>query len=386
MKTESPSGHNRFSVTGRLLVDGRLVAGALVVEGDRIVEARTDPAGELPAPRFEADIVSPGLVDLQCNGAFGLEVGADGEALRMLASRLPATGVTTFLPTVVSASVAHYRAVAAAFAAVRDAPGAQLPGLHLEGPLLSQARAGAHDGQAIAAAEATLDDVLDELLGAGALRLMTLAPERARALDRIRRLVGAGVTVSLGHTDATFEQMQAGIDVGATLVTHLFNAMSGFHHRRPGALGAGLTDDRVAVGLIADGLHAHPAALKLALRAKGADRIVLVTDAVAAAGAPPGSYQLSGIPIVSDGESARLRDGTLAGSTLTMDRAVRAMVSLGGARIEDALAMASTIPAARVGLGDRGALTVGQRADLALWSAKLEVEATIVGGEIVFRA
>jgi N-acetylglucosamine-6-phosphate deacetylase len=389
MKTESPGGHNRFSVTGRLLIAGRLVPGALVVDGDRIVEARigrADAAGVLPEPRLDGDIVSPGLVDLQCNGAFGLEVGADGGALRTLASRLPATGVTTFLPTVVSASAAQYRAVAAALAAVRDAPGAQLPGLHLEGPLLSPARAGAHDVQAIAAADATLDDVLDELLGAGALRLITLAPERAGALDRIRRLVGAGVTVSLGHTDATFEQMQAGIDAGATLVTHLFNAMSGFHHRRPDALGAALTDDRVAVGLIADGVHAHPAALKLALRAKGADRIVLVTDAVAAAGASPGAYQLGGIPIVSDGQSARRGDGTLAGSTLTMDRAVRAMVSLSGARIEEALAMASSVPAVRVGLGDRGALAVGQRADLALWSAKLEVEATIVGGEIVFRS
>jgi N-acetylglucosamine-6-phosphate deacetylase len=385
MKTESPSGHNRFSVTGRLLIAGRLTAGALVVDGDRIVEARTHAAGVLPEPRFEGDIVSPGLVDLQCNGAFGLEVGADADGLRALASRLPATGVTTFLPTVVSASAAHYRAVAIAFAAARTAPGAHLAGLHLEGPLLSPARGGAHDGRAIVVAEATLDDVLDELLGVGGLRLMTLAPERTGALDRIRRLVEAGVTVALGHTDATFEQMEAGIDAGATLVTHIFNAMSGFHHRRPGALGAALTDDRVAVGLIADGLHTHPAALKLALRAKGPDRIVLVTDAVAAAGAPPGAYQLGGIPIVSDGESARLGDGTLAGSTLTMDRAVRAMIGLGGARIEDALAMASTVPAGRVGLEDRGTLAVGQRADLTLWSAKLEVAATIVGGEIVFR-
>jgi len=385
MKTESPSGHNRFSVTGRLLVDGRLVAGALVVDGDRIVEVRGGLAGALPEPRFDADLVSPGLIDLQCNGAFGLEVGADPAALRALASRLPETGVTTFLPTVVSATAAHYRAVALAFAAARAAPGAQMPGLHLEGPWLSPARAGAHDPSAITAAAATLDDVLDELLDAGALRLMTLAPERPGAIDRIRRLVGAGITVSLGHTEATFEQAEAGIDAGATLVTHLFNAMSGFHHRTPGVAGAALTDDRVAVGLIADGVHTHPAALKLALRAKGPERIVLVTDAVAAAGSAPGAYQLGGLPIVSDGESARLGDGTLAGSTLTLDRAVRAMVSLGGARPEEALAMASSVPAARAGLADRGRLAAGQRADLALWSGKLEIEATIVGGEVVFR-
>jgi N-acetylglucosamine-6-phosphate deacetylase len=392
MKTESPSGHNRYSVTGRLLLGGRLAAGALVVEGDRIVEARQGAVGELPTPRFDADIVSPGLVDLQCNGAFGLEVGADAAALRALASRLPATGVTTFLPTVVSTTATHYRAVAAALAgAVAPAvstdlgAGARLPGLHLEGPLLSPARVGAHDPRAIAAADAALDEMLDELLAADALRLVTLAPERPGALDRIRRLVAAGVAVALGHTDATFEEAEAGIDAGATLVTHLFNAMSGLHHRAPGAVGAALTDDRVAVSLIADGVHVHAAALKLALRAKGTDRIVLVTDAVAAAGAPAGSYQLGGLPIVSDGECARAPDGTLAGSTLTLDRAVRAMVRLSGARIEDALAMASTVPAARVGLTDRGTLAIGQRADLVLWSANLEVDTTIVGGEIAFR-
>jgi N-acetylglucosamine-6-phosphate deacetylase len=386
MKTESPGGHNPLSVTGRLLVDGRFVVGALVVEGGRIVEVRADTVGALPGARLDASLVSPGLIDLQCNGAFGLEVGGDPAALAALASRLPASGVTTFLPTAVSATAAHYRAVAAAFAACRQAPGARLPGLHLEGPLLSPNRAGAHDPRAIAAADGTLDDVLDELVGAGVLGMVTLAPERPGALARVRRLVEAGVVVSLGHTDATFEQTVAGIDAGATLVTHLYNAMSGFHHRAPGAVGAALTDDRVAVSLIADGEHAQPAALKLALHAKGPDRIVLITDAVAAAGAPAGAYQLGGLPIVSDGVSARLADGTLAGSTLTMDRAVRAMVRLSGARVEDALAMASGVPAARVGLADRGGLAVGRRADLVLWSANLEVETTIVGGEIVFRA
>src|SRR5580692_10589961 len=137
MKTESPHGHNRYSVRGRLLLDGRLVAGALVIEGGRIVEVRTDAVGELPGPRLEAEIVSPGLIDLQCNGAFGFEVGGDAEALRALAARLPSTGVTTFLPTVVSATAAHYRALATAFAASRGGPGAEAAGLHLEGPLLS---------------------------------------------------------------------------------------------------------------------------------------------------------------------------------------------------------------------------------------------------------
>ncbi len=386
MKTESAHGHNRFSVTGRLLVDGRLVPGALVVDGDRIVEVRTDAVGELPGPRLDASIVSPGLIDLQCNGAFGFEVGGSATALRVLAERLPETGVTTFLPSIVSAAPALYRDAAAAFAAARTAPGASPIGLHLEGPLLSPARAGAHDPRAIAAADATLDEVLDELMTTRVVRLVTVAPERRGATALIRRLLEAGVTVSLGHTDATFDQMIAGVDAGATLATHLFSAMSPFHHRAPGAVGAALTDARLTVTLIADGVHAHPAALNLALRAKGADHVALVTDAVAAAGAPAGRYALGGQTIVSDGESARLEDGTLAGSTLTLDRAVRVMVALGGARLEEALAMASTVPAERLGLDDRGQLEVGRRADLVLWSDTLEIVSTVVGGAVTFGA
>jgi N-acetylglucosamine-6-phosphate deacetylase len=390
--TESPAAHNRdgavSAVTGRLLVDGNLVRGALLVERGRIVEVRLGNLGEvgaLPSPRFDAEIVSPGLVDLQVNGGFGLEVGADAGALRALAARLPSTGVTTFLPTVVSVSADEYRGVASALAATRGAPGARLPGLHLEGPLLSPARAGAHRAGAIGAAGGTLDDVLAELLSAGAVRLVTVAPERPGALALIGRLRQAGVTVSLGHTDATFEQAVAAIDAGATLATHLFNAMSPLHHRAPGAVGAALADDRLTVMLIADGVHVHPAALNVALRSKGPERVALVTDAIAAAGAPPGRYALAGVDVVSDGQTARLGDGTLAGSTLTLDRAVRMMAGLAGARLEEALAMASTVPAAAIGLADTGRIAVGQAADLALWSAAMEVTATIVGGEAVYR-
>jgi N-acetylglucosamine-6-phosphate deacetylase len=387
--TESPAAHNRdgavAAVAGRLLVDGNLVKGALVIERDRIVDVRIGDVGALPSPRLDAEIVSPGLVDLQVNGGFGLEVGGDAAALRALAARLPSTGVTTFLPTAVSGGAAEYRALAAAFAAARGAPGARMPGLHLEGPLLAPGRAGAHRAPEIAEAGATIDDVLDDLLRASAVRLVTLAPERPGALALIRRLREAGVTVSLGHTDATFEQTVAGIDAGATLVTHLFNAMSPLQHRAPGTVGAALADDRVTVMLIADGVHVHPAALNVALRSKGADRVALVTDAIAAAAAAPGRYALAGVEVISDGQTARLADGTLAGSTLTLDRAVRMMAGLAGARLEEALAMASAVPAAAIGLADVGRLAVGQAADLALWSASMEVTATIVGGRIVYR-
>ena len=382
MKTESPQPHNRFSVAGRLLLDGRLAEGAVVVDGGRIVEVREGTAGDLPAPRLKAAIVSPGLVDLQCNGAFGLEVGGDPAALAELARRLPSTGVTTFLPTVISSDAAAYRAAAAAWGAARGAAGAAMPGLHLEGPLLAPTRVGAHDRRAVEAGDATLAATLDELLAAKAVRLVTLAPERLGALDAIARLRAAGVAVSLGHTDATFAQAVAGVEAGASLGTHLYSAMSPFAHRAPGAVGALLTDDRVVTMLIADGVHAHPAALKLALRAKGAHRIALVTDAIAAAAAPPGRYRLAGIEVISDGTSARLPQGTLAGSTLTLDAAVRNMVRLAGATPAEALAMASAVPADAIGLTDRGRLVAGQRADLVLWSTDLFVEAAILGGAV----
>jgi N-acetylglucosamine-6-phosphate deacetylase len=391
--TESPAGHNRgggiSSVAGRLLVDGNLIRGAVVIDGGRIVEVRFGDAagvGALPSPRLDAEIVSPGLIDLQVNGGFGLEVGGDAQALRALAARLPSTGVTTFLPTAVSLGAADYRAVGGAFVDARGAPGARMPGLHLEGPLLSPARAGAHDAAAIREGGATLAVVLRDLLEAGALRLVTLAPERPGGLALIARLRAAGVTVSIGHTDATFEQAVAAIDAGATLATHLYNAMSPLRHRAPGAVGAALADDRLTVMLIADGVHVHPAALNVALRSKGPERVVLVTDAIAAAGAPPGRYALAGAEVVSDGQTARLADGTLAGSTLTLDRAVRMMAGLAGARLEDALAMASSVPAAAVGLTDVGRIAVGQAADLTLWSAAMEVTATLVGGVVAYQA
>ena len=183
---------------------------------------------------------------------------------------------------------------------------------------------------------------------------------------------------------ASFEQFTAGIDAGATLVTHLYNVMRGFEHRAPGSVGAALTDDRVTVGVIADGVHAHAAALALALRAKGRERMLLVTDAVAAAGGPPGTYALGGAPVIYDGTTARRIDGTLAGSTLTLDRAVRTMIALGAAPREAALSMATAVPARVLGLTDLGRLAPGCVADLTLWTPSMEIEATYVGGRAMY--
>jgi N-acetylglucosamine-6-phosphate deacetylase len=371
-----------FALKGRLLLPSGLEAGALVIEGGRIREVlRTGPAGGLPTRVREAPIVAPGLVDLQVNGGFGVEVGADPAAIRHLAAKLPSTGVTAWLPTVVSSPPSFYPSVYEAFDAARHSPGAQPLGLHLEGPYLSPERAGAHRRGVI---EQAPDDLMCELLDGDALRLMTLAPERPGALERIRRLCERGVVASLGHTNATYETFKSGIDAGATMATHLYNAMSPLGHRAPGAIGAALLDPRITCGIIADGVHCHAATLELARRLKGVERMVLVTDAIAAAGMAPGRYQLDGQPVISDGVSARLEDGTLAGSVLTLDQAVRNLVQLAWASTAEALRMASETPAHLIGLTRKGRLEVGYDADVVLLDEALQVQATYVGGQVVF--
>ncbi len=373
----------RYAVRGKLLVGRQLEPGAVVVEQGRIAEILRAPhVGNLPDLVVDAEIVAPGLVDLQINGAFGVEVGEEPDALRQLSARLPETGVTAFLPTVITSPAATYRQVFDSFDAARGAPGACPLGLHLEGPFLSPARPGAHRRDLVEAAEPGL---LDALLDGDALRLMTLAPERPGAGERIRRLRDRGVLVSLGHTDATWEEFRAGVDAGASMATHLYNVMSPFLHRAPGAIGAALTDDRVTVGLIVDGVHAHPASVDLAIRAKGVERVALVTDAMAAAGMHPGTYALGGRRVLVDETSARLEDGTLAGSILTLDQAVRNVVHWTGTSPVDALRMASEVPARLLGLERVGRLVIGFDADLALFDADLRVQATIVKGRMAYR-
>lgn len=358
----------------RALLESGLVANVTVgVSGDRIsaIEIGDD------ASPFDADLVAPGFVDLQYNGGFGVEIGAAADAIALVAARLPATGVTSFLPTLVSLRAEAYRDALAAFGHAQIAQGDAKPlGLHLEGPFLSVDAPGAHDAAAIAAAD---DALFDELVASGRVALMTIAPEREGALARIARLVAEKIVVSIGHTRATYEQALAAADAGATTVTHLFNAMTPFDHRAPGVVGAALADERITCGMIADGVHLHDVTTRFALRVKGPDRVVLVTDAMAAAGMGPGTYALAGKTVRVDDTSARLDDGTLAGSILTMDRAVKNVVAL-GTPLADALRMASTTPARVLGLAGKGRIAVGADADIVLLSDDLAVTGTMIAG------
>ena len=372
----------RFAIRGELAIGSTLVLGAIVVDGEHVVEIlRTPRDGALPETVVDAPIVAAGLIDLQVNGGFGVEVGRDPQALRLLARRLPETGVTSYLPTLISSPLASYREALEAFDSARDEPGARSLGLHLEGPYLSPARKGAHPGDAIM--EAT-PELFEEMLNWDQLRLVTIAPERPGSLSRIRRLRERVIQVSLGHTDASLEEFAAGVDAGAEMVTHLYNAMSPFQHRAPGAIGAALTDDRVTVGLIADGVHCHAASVQLAVRAKGIDRVALVSDMMAAAGMPAGEYELGGRPVRVDETSARLSDGTLAGTILTLDQAVRNTARWAGVTQAEALLMATAVPARLLDLPDKGRIVSGGVADLALFDSDLRLVATLIGGRVVW--
>ena len=318
-----------------LLPHGRCRAGVILRSG-RVEQIVADPRdGDLPAQsRAFGGLLAPGFVDLQVNGAFGSDVGIDPGALEAISRELPRTGVTSYLPTAISWPLDRYTGLFDAVDRVAGAPGARILGVHLEGPFLAPSRSGAHDPGNLRPVDL---GALRDLLSSGRVRIMTLAPELAGAVDAIELIAGEGSVASAGHTDATHDDVVRAADAGLTLGTHLFNAMSALRHREPGAVGALLSDERLRAGIIADGIHVHPAAVRVAYRAKGADGLALVTDAMEAAGMPDGVYELSGRRVTVAHGAARLDDGTLAGATVTMDEAVRRAAGFLGVGLEEAI-------------------------------------------------
>lgn len=372
----------------RLLVGGRLTGpGAVVVEDGRIAEVR-DRVPE-PGPdhvRLETGLLTPGLLDLHNNGAFGADFAeADPDGWEAVLAGLASRGVTGVQPTVITAPLPD---IVAALGRCRDAlrahagrPVARILGAHIEGPFISEARKGAHRPEwMVDPSPRALDELLGDAATAEVLRTVTLAPERAHGPDAIRRLVDAGVVVAVGHSDATADQVRAAADAGATMVTHVFNAQRPFAHRDPGVPGAAMTDERLFIGLIVDGQHVHPLACDVVFRA-AAGRVVAVTDSIVTAGLPNGTpLSFGGQAVANDPTGlGRRPDGTIAGAGIVLDEGVRRMVAA-GLDVAAVLTAATETAARSLGRPDLGVLAAGAHADLVWWDDELVPRTTWIGG------
>jgi N-acetylglucosamine-6-phosphate deacetylase len=372
------------SVAGRavLLPDGRLAPAVVEIDGGVVGGVTLVPeerAGDLPDV-----VVAPGFVDLQVNGHDDVDVsGAEGPEWDRLDELLLAQGVTAWCPTLVTAPLGSYQPALERIAAARRRSGSRpaILGAHLEGPFLG-GLTGAHDVSWVRPLDRDWLAALPECV-----RIVTLGPELPRAPEAVALLAERGVVVALGHSAAGYDEATAAAAAGARMVTHLFNAMSPLHHREPGLVGAALTDLRLTPSLIADLVHVHPAAVLAAFRARagtgpgpGDPGIALVTDAVGWR-----SGHVAGIGLRRrEGDAPRRPDGTIAGSALTMNRAVANCVAAGVAPAA-ALAAASRVPARLVGEAGRGRIEAGARADLVVLSPGLEMHETWIGGDVAWR-
>ncbi|GAA2400395.1 N-acetylglucosamine-6-phosphate deacetylase [Catellatospora methionotrophica] len=358
-------------ISGRIVTPDGVVEGALHLDGDRIGSVEPGPA----ADRW----VLPGFVDIHNHGGGGFTfTTGDAAQARQAAAFHLRHGTTTMLASLVSSPFELMRDAVLAYAPL-VAEGV-LAGVHFEGPYLSHARCGAQNPAFLR--DPSLDELTEILkLADGALRMVTIAPERAGAMDAIRLLVEHGTVAAVGHTDGSYAEVMAAVEAGATVGTHLFNGMRPVHHREPGPIVALLDSPTVVCELVADGVHLHDGTLAYVAHSAGTARSALITDAMTAAGMPDGEYDLGGLTVTVADRVARLAGGSIAGSTLTMDAAVRQALGA-GLSITDVAAMAATTPARAIGLADDlGALRPGLRADLVELDAEVRVVRVMKSGE-----
>jgi N-acetylglucosamine-6-phosphate deacetylase len=362
----------------------------VVVEDGHIAALQSRSDAEIPAGRlldFPDLILAPGFIDIHIHGGAGRDaMEADESALAQIERQLAKHGVTAYLPTTVTASqekiLNALGGLGKLIAPANKSPGRAVPlGIHLEGPFISHEKRGVHPPQDLLPPS---PQALERFWQASSetIRMMTIAPELPGATETIRYARTLGVHSSLGHSNATYQEAQSGISAGADHATHTFNAMRPLDHRDPGILGAVLENDELTADIIADGIHVHPGVVSLFLRAKGADRAILITDAISATGMPDGIYNLGGLEVqVSNGRCEY--QGKLAGSVLTLDRAIRNVMTFAGWKLQQAVRLATLNPAQRLGITDqRGLLAPGRRADLVVLTPVGEVAHTLIGGEI----
>jgi len=335
-----------------------------------------NPIVSLPTLDADGLTVVPGFIDIQVNGGYGHDFTEDPESMWEVGSRLPEQGVTSFCPTIITSPPDRISSAQAAIAArPEDYRGAEPVGLHIEGPYLSKAKRGTHNPDLLISAA-------PERFDTSGIAIVTIAPEIQGAIGFIETLVAAGVVVSLGHSAATSDEAELALDAGASMGTHLFNAMAPMAGREPGLAGVLITDTRAHFGVIVDGIHLAPEMLRLAWRS-APDRLILVTDAISATGMPEGDYCIGGIPVTVDRGAVRNAEGSLAGSVLTMDRAVAVLMETTEASLQEATDAASLHPATALGRTDLGTLAMGARGDVVLLDGTTVI-ATVVGGEIMY--
>jgi len=376
-------------IKGTLATPRGLIPGShIVVESGRIREvASGEPRVQGKVYDFGEDLVAPGFIDIHVHGGGGHGVmDATAWGIEGLSRHLAAGGVTSFLATTHTASMkrttASIRAVNRAIE--KGTRGARPLGVHLEGPYISPGRRGAQPEESVRAPSIPELEEVHEVAGES-LKVVSLAPEVEGALDAIRWLREEGIVASAGHSDASYEEMEAGVKAGVRHVAHLFNGMRPFHHREPGIVGRALVDDRVSVELIADGVHVHPASLRLAARMKGAEKTVLVSDSIKPAGLPDGDYDYGGRRVTVSGGRCLLEDGVLAGSIIRLNDAVRNMVELAGFTVGEAIKMASSSPSRVLGMeGRKGSLARGMDADVTVLDEGFNVLFTMVEGRVVY--
>jgi N-acetylglucosamine-6-phosphate deacetylase len=376
-------------ITPFQLLEDRII----IIEKGKII-AMTDKKEDLALLKnvevIEAQnkFIVPGYIDIHVHGGGGSDV-MDGEyeAIKQVATTHSRFGTTAFLPTTMTMAkdkiIKSLKSIHEA--RLKGTGTAEILGIHLEGPYINPEKKGAQKEEDIK--KVSVEEFLEFNQASGNLiRLVTIAPEMPGAIDFIRWLHQQGIIVSVGHSNATYKQVQEGIQAGLSHVTHIFNAMRGLHHREPGVVGAALSSPKLIVEMIADGIHLHPIVLKMLTQIKESEKLVLITDAMRATGFKEGTYDLGGQEVIVTQGQAKLKNGTLAGSVLTMDKAVKNLVTKVGISLLNAVQMASYNPAKCLGIDDKkGSLELYKDADIVILNKNLETELTMVAGKVVYR-
>lgn len=363
---------------GMMIIEGDKIAGIIENQDRSLVETIYD---------FSGMQVIPGLIDTHIHGAKGYDtMGADFTSLNEISKFLARNGITAFVPTTVTEELENIKkALLNIQDCIGKVNGAQILGSYIEGPYLGAKHRGAHPENLIRTIE--LSEIQELLKGLGqTVQTVTLAPDKEEALDLIRYLRTRGIHVSMGHTDATYEQVQQGALAGADIVVHMYNGMRGLHHREPGVVGAALVNDNIYTELIADFIHVHSAAMEIVLRCKPKNKVVLISDAMQATGLANGQYCLGTLEVTVKDGIVRTEDGSLAGSTTTILQSVRGLIQKMGVDPLVAVHMASLNPSQLLGLEKKiGSIKTGKQADLVVVDQDFQVAMTVIRGKVIYK-